>query len=57
VTGQRTKKKFIWKKRFEVATIVYSGKLWKTKFRIRELVTCTKGISTLPRPPKGGTFN
>jgi len=28
--GRRTKNKLIWKKRLEVATIVYSGKLWKT---------------------------
>ena len=46
----------------------YSGKLWKTikikqvcekktKFWIRESVTRREGVSTLPRPPEGGTFN
>jgi len=29
----------------------------KTKFRVRESVTHKEGISTLQRPPKGGTFN
>jgi len=29
----------------------------KTKFRVRESVMRRKGISTLHRPPKGGTFN
>jgi len=29
----------------------------KTKFRVWESVTHREGISTLPCPPKGGTFN
>jgi len=31
--------------------------LRKTRFWIRKSVTRREGVSTLPRPPKGGTFN
>jgi len=31
--------------------------LQKTRFWIRELVTRREGVSTLQRPPEGGTFN
>jgi len=31
--------------------------LRKTIFWIQELVTRREGVSTLPRPPEGGTFN
>jgi len=66
-TGGRTKKENVFKKRFGVATIVISEKLWKTikikqaceklDFWIRESVTHREGVSTLQRPPEGGTFN
>jgi len=31
--------------------------LRKTRFQIRESVTRREGVSTLQRPPEGGTFN
>jgi len=31
--------------------------LRKTRFWIRESITCRESVSTLQRPPKGGTFN
>jgi len=31
--------------------------LRKTRFWIRESVTRSEYVSTLPRPPEGGTFN
>jgi len=50
-----------------VATTVIFEKLWKIikikqvcekpDFWIRELVTRREGVSTLQRPPEGGTFN
>jgi len=55
------------KKRLGVATIVIFGKLWKTikikqvykkpDFWVQESVMRREGVSTLQRPPKGGTFN
>jgi len=64
--GRRTKKENGFEKRFGVATIVISGKLWKTikikqvyekqDFWIQELVTRKEGVSTLQRLPEG-TFN
>jgi len=60
------KKKTGLKKDLGVATIVIletmenhqnKTSLRKTKFWIRESVTRREGVSTLQRPPKGGTFN
>jgi len=66
-TGRQTKKENEFRKRFGVATIVISGKLWKTikinqvcekpDFWIRESVTRRESVSTLQRPPESGTFN
>jgi len=61
------KRKVGFKKRLGVATTVIFGKLWKTikikqvcekpDFWIWESVTRMEGVSTLQRPPEGGTFN
>jgi len=65
--GMTNQKENGFKKRLEIATTVIFGKLWKTiKIKqvcekpdcwIRESVTRRKGVSTLQRPPEGGTFN
>jgi len=66
-TGRRTKKENGFEKKIWSRHHSYSGKLWKTikirqvcektRFWIRESVTRREGVSTLPRPPEGGTFN
>jgi len=62
-TGRRIEKRNGFKKDLGVATIVIlenhkdKTSLRKTIFWIRESVTRREGVSTLPRPPKDGTFN